>query len=194
MIELWFDGICEPQNPGGHGGFGMLVKRDGETIHQEAHYVGRWPTLSNNCTEYAGAIAALRYCLTNQITEATIYGDADMIIKQLEGKWRAHEGAYTPYYLEAMTLRQRVPGIKLKWIPREMNGEADELSRLSVSRQPQIITFELDATLDTSPAKLTPRTAKQQRQLNRKRQRQQQQREATRDEMMDLFMQHTADI
>lgn len=188
MIELWFDGICEPTNPGGNGGFGMLVKQDGETIHTEAHYVGRWPTLSNNCTEYAGAIAALRYLLANNITQATIYGDADMIIKQLNGKWKARLGAYTPYFREAMALRQRLPDVILKWIPREMNTEADELSRLSVSRQPLIVTFELDATLDTSHITLAPLKKTQLRRLAREK------REAVTDEMMDLFMHHTADL
>ena len=29
MIEGWFDGVCEPKNPGGHAAWGALVKRDG---------------------------------------------------------------------------------------------------------------------------------------------------------------------
>ncbi len=150
MIEIWFDGIVNPVNPGGHGGFGMLVKRDGETIHREAQYVGCWPSLSNNCTEFAGAIAALRYLLREKITEATVYGDADMIVKQLNGRWQAKGGAYFPYYAEAIILRRQLPDVKMIWIPREMNTEADELSWEAISRQPLIVSFELDKTLDTS--------------------------------------------
>ena len=186
MIELWFDGIVEPTNPGGHGGFGMLVKEDGTLIHQEAHYVGQWPALSNNCTEHAGAIAALRYCLKHNITKATIYGDADMIVRQLNGQWKAREGEYVPYYREGRALRLLLPNVQIKWIPREMNTEADELSRVSVARLPRIVTFALDETLDTSHIVLTPRKKP-------RGQRRKERRAAVNDEMLDLFMQKTAD-
>lgn len=151
MIELWFDGAVEPMNPGGHGGYGMLVRRDGKTVYSEAVYVGRWPSLSNNCTEYCGAIGALRYLIREGITAATVYGDADLIINQLNGKWRAKSGAYLPYYQEAYALRQRVPAVKFIWIPRERNDAADTLSKESVTRYPHVIGFQLDPSVEILP-------------------------------------------
>lgn len=169
----------------------MLVKQDGQTIHREAHYIGRWPALSNNVCEHAGAIASLRWCLKNNVTQATIYGDADMIIKQLNGKWRAREGEYIPYFKEGRALRLQLPDVQLVWIPREMNDEADALSRISVGRLPLIVTFELDPTVDTSAVVITPLKESQQR--RREERKKKHQRRHVTDEMMDLFMMKTAD-
>lgn len=151
MIEVWFDGAVEPMNPGGHGGYGMLVRRDGQTIYSEAVYVGRWPSLSNNCTEYCGAIGALRYLIREGATQATVYGDADIIINQLNEKWRAKAGAYLPYYREAYALRQQVPAVKFIWIPRERNDAADTLSKEAVTRKPRVVGFQLNPLIETVP-------------------------------------------
>lgn len=158
MIEIWFDGAVMPMNPGGHGGYGLVVRRDHQVVLLDAVYVGRWPALSNNCTEYCGAIAALRYLIREGITEATVYGDADLIINQLNGRWRAKSGAYFPYYQEAYSLRQQVPFVKFMWIPREQNGAADELSKEAVTRRPCVVGFQLDSSVPIiAPPKIPKR-------------------------------------
>lgn len=138
MIEAWFDGACWP-NPG-HGAYGAVIKRDGAIIHSVSEYSGSY--VSNNCTEYQGLTAILKYFLENGIDEATIYGDADMIVKQMNGVWKAGRltkkelkgkvpikpRLYLPYYQEAITLRRQLPKVQIIWIRRELNTEADELS------------------------------------------------------------------
>lgn len=142
-FSAYFDGAVQPHNPGGHGGYGLIVYNGQRVVHSESVYVGRWPSLSNNCTEYAGAIAALRYFLKHDISEGTIYGDADMIVQQLNGSWRVKSGAYVPYYHEAYALRVQVPAVAIKWIPREQNGDADTLSKRAVTSLPRVIGFQL---------------------------------------------------
>jgi ribonuclease HI len=187
MIKIWFDGAVAPINPGGHGGYGMLVKSDGQILHKEAIYVGRWPTISQNVTEYAGAIAALRYLLREGITEAKVHGDATLIINQLNGDWRIKVGAYVPYAKEANVLRRRLPDVRFIWIPRELNREADDLSQRAVWDEPRVIGFQLDPEIDTTDVIVGAR--KPPRGKRRK-----QERQAITNEMMDLFMQKTADI
>lgn len=145
MIECFFDGAVQPHNPGGHGGYGMLIRRDQQTIYSEAVYIGHWAELSNNVAEYAGAISVLRYLLREEITEGRIFGDALLVVQQLNGKWRAKAGAYLPYYCEAYALRVRLPNVKVEWIPREMNGAADDLSQVGVRKT--VIGFSLDSTI-----------------------------------------------
>lgn len=147
MIECFFDGAVYPHNPGGHGGYGMLIRKDQQTIYSEAVYIGHWSELSNNVAEYAGAISVLRYLLKEEITEARICGDADLVVQQLNGKWKAKSGAYLPYYREAYALRVRLPNVNLEWIPREMNYAADELSQIAVRKR--VVGFALDATIET---------------------------------------------
>lgn len=145
MIECFFDGAVIPHNPSGHGGFGILIRKDHQTIYSEAVYIGRWATLSNNCAEYAGCISVLRYLLREGITEAIIYGDADLVIKQMNGEWKAKSGAYLPYYVEAYALRVQLPNVKLEWIPREMNCGADDLSKIGAGKR--VIGFNLDKSV-----------------------------------------------
>ena len=32
LIECWFDGACEPKNPGGYASYGVIVKVDGRKV------------------------------------------------------------------------------------------------------------------------------------------------------------------
>lgn len=136
-IECWFDGSTEPVNPGGHTSYGALVKRDDRVILSESGYVGVGPEMSNNVGEYAGVIAVLKFLIREKISEAIIFGDSKLVIKQLSGKWKAKQGLYIPYYREAIQLCHQLPKIKLQWIPREQNGHADYLSRRPIKTAPQ---------------------------------------------------------
>jgi ribonuclease HI len=79
--------------------------------------------------EYSGAIHLLRYFQRERVTLATVYGDSLLVIKQLNGAWRAKAGAYLPFYHEAIKLRRSLPDVRLVWTNRENNSEADELSK-----------------------------------------------------------------
>jgi len=59
MIEAWFDGACEPTNPGGHTACASLVRIDGQIVHQSARYIGFGPMMSNNVAEYCSVIDAI---------------------------------------------------------------------------------------------------------------------------------------
>lgn len=127
-VRAWFDGSCWP-NPGGYAGCGAIVKRDDRIIFSASEYLGHGPHLSNNVAEYAGIIAVLRFLLRERVQWATVYGDSQMVIKQLLGAQRASRGLYLPYYETARDLLDKLPGVRLKWISRGNNGEADALSR-----------------------------------------------------------------
>lgn len=129
MIEGWFDGCCEPKNPGGHAAYGILIKVNGEITMAIGEYVGFGPTISNNVAEYAGVSCVLRE-VAKLDDFAIIRGDSKLVINQLGGKWKIHGGLYVPFYQEAKKLLAPVKGrVKFQWIPREQNDECDELSK-----------------------------------------------------------------
>jgi ribonuclease HI len=140
-IEGWFDGCTEPINPGGHASWGALIKIDGETVWQASAYVGHGPTMSNNVAEYSGAIACMRQILgldpygklKSSNLVITLRGDSMLVIKQLSGEWRVKRGLYVPYYQQAVRLRAQLPQMRLEWIPRNLNAEADLLSKRELS-------------------------------------------------------------
>lgn len=130
-VEVWYDGAVEPVNPGGHGSFGALIKVNGEKIWEASIYIGHGPTISNNVAEYSGMIGVLEKLIELGLRERGILvrGDNMMTIMQMAGLWRAKRGLYIPYYLKCKDLVSRFPHIHFEWIPREQNGEADELSK-----------------------------------------------------------------
>ena len=84
--------------------------------------------MSNNVAEYAGICAVMEFLIENQIQQAVIYGDSKLVVKQLNRKWKARGGLYFETYKRALLLRDQLPNVIIKWIPREMNTEADSLA------------------------------------------------------------------
>ena len=84
--------------------------------------------MSNNVGEYAGAIAALKWLLENNISEALIRGDSKMVVRQLSGRMKARKGAYLPFYREARELKEKLPRVRFEHIRREKNSHADWLA------------------------------------------------------------------
>lgn len=134
-IEAWFDGVCEPRNPGGHAAWGIRICVDGEEIHTEGGYVGCSTEMSNNVAEYCGVCAVMRWVCASGLTGAlTIRGDSKLVISQLSKRWRVNGGLYYPYYLKAVdllgTLRRKI-GVEVvfQWIPRQQNSDCDYYSK-----------------------------------------------------------------
>jgi len=133
--EAWFDGAIEPVNPGGHASYGATVKRDGITVHTESGYVGQGSHLSNNCAEYAGASAVLRFLLKAGATgPVTVRGDSQWIMRQLNRgtKVKRTDVLYAPFNHEAIELLRQLrkqAQVTCTWIPREQNEECDRLSK-----------------------------------------------------------------
>jgi ribonuclease HI len=134
-IRCWFDGGCGPRNPGGHATYGAVVKdSNGKRIFADSGYLGVGPQMSNNVAEYAGICAVMEFLISNNIQQATIYGDSKLVVKQLNRKWKARGGLYFETYKRAIVLRDKLPNVIIKWIPREMNAEADSLAARSMPR------------------------------------------------------------
>jgi ribonuclease HI len=137
-IEAYFDGACEPKNPGGHASWGAVVYLNGGEVWARSGYVGHGPTMSNNVAEYSGLIALLEHLtgstlfavITCQVP-VTIRGDSKLVVMQMKGLWHVKRGLYTPYYRQAVLLARAFAdgALKFEWVPREQNERADELSK-----------------------------------------------------------------
>jgi ribonuclease HI len=129
MIEAWFDGCCEPKNPGGHAAFGILLKVDGKTIVARGGYVGYGPEMSNNVAEFSAFIALMKE-IAKIPGPALVRGDSKLVIYTLTGKYKAKQGLYIPYFLNArQAFEPERDRVGLEWIGREQNDECDKLSK-----------------------------------------------------------------
>jgi hypothetical protein len=54
--------------------------------------------------------------------------DSRMVVQQLNGDIKAKSGVYVPLFREAR-LRAQLPDVRLVWISRGINNEADRLSK-----------------------------------------------------------------
>lgn len=131
----YFDGACEPVNPGGTAAYGAVIMQDrqhiwacSELFHPQQ---GKEDQTTNNVAEYCGLIAVLEYLshIGAQHEPIMIYGDSKLVIYQMFGTWNIKDGYYVPYALKAKELRQSFSNLSGQWIKREMNTVADELSK-----------------------------------------------------------------
>ena len=138
MIVVYVDGLCEPVNPGGIATYGFIIKdeTDGRTVARRSGLVGRGPEMSNNVAEYAALVEALQTLVTQGKTgeKIEVRGDSKLVINQMSGNWKFHQGLYGDKYRKAKVLTVQFPQISFKWVPREENEEADSLTREAYDR------------------------------------------------------------
>lgn len=147
MIKVYFDGCCEPVNPGGTAAYGVVIF-DGEKRIYEASKVfvpvkGKELETSNNVAEYSAFLDALDWLAKNILNRKPIevYGDSKLVICQMFGDgerkgmfWKIKKGFYKPLALRARTMLVNFPQMKGQWIPREENSIADELSKAELHK------------------------------------------------------------
>jgi ribonuclease HI len=135
----YFDGLCEPKNPGGVATYGLVVKRNGETIHQDAGlaYAKPWTNeASNNVAEYSAIIHGLEWLKKNNLQKAPIImrGDSRLIINQLNKTFKVKAKRIQELHAKASKLLSEFKNLRLEWVDRSQNKEADLLSRVAYRR------------------------------------------------------------
>lgn len=132
----YFDGSCEPINPGGVGKFGWAILGDGGIEHAGHGTCGFGKGMTNNIAEYHGLINILKEIDYLQMSDEIdcVYGDSLMVVNMATGKWgkknpHKHAPHLLPLCLEARELVEKL-GITVEWISREENTVADYYSKL----------------------------------------------------------------
>lgn len=135
-VTVWFDGACEPRNPGGHGTYGIVIEDDdGTTLATDRGYIGEGDGVTNNVAEYTGLIEALEYVSDrNPDAHVTVHGDSQLAIRQMTGRYRVRSDRLRPLWQKAQTLARDL-NVSFEWIPREQNEHADSLSRREYHEQ-----------------------------------------------------------
>lgn len=131
VMRGYFDGLCEPVNPGGVATYGYVVYRGSVRLVSGYGVVGAGmlgDDTSNNVAEYYGLIKLLEKLVELGVRTAEVYGDSQLVINQINGVFRVRSSRLKPLYERAIELLNAIESAKVVWIPREMNTEADRLS------------------------------------------------------------------
>lgn len=132
---IHFDGACElnptngRRNPGGIATYGWLIKQGGRHLAHGYGEAARGEGSSNNVAEYTALIKALQAArdlgILDQIT--VVQGDSQLVVNQVNGLWNCNKEHLFELRKQARALLPSL--VRLRWVPREQNEEADELSK-----------------------------------------------------------------
>jgi ribonuclease HI len=125
LATLHFDGASRG-NPGPSGA-GALLRFEASPRAEIAHPLPFDAT--NNVAEYAGLILGLRAALDAGVGELHVFGDSELVVRQVAGQYRVTKLHLVPLHAEALRLRRLLGRVRIASIPREQNAEADALSQ-----------------------------------------------------------------
>lgn len=137
---LNFDGATEPCNPGGISTFGFVLK-EGEKVVLKGKGIAAEPGTpgsTNNVSEYTALLKGIEACksVLKPGDKVTFMGDSQLVIRQVAGQYAVNAPTLIPLYrkaaIEVANFRNSGIPVGLQWIPRELNGEADQLSKEAI--------------------------------------------------------------
>lgn len=107
-------------NPG--RGYGSYRLRLGDGDWAPAVRLEHGPQITNNEAEYRtliGALEALAALLPDPATTALeVFGDSQLVLKQLDGKWKVRAGNLVADHARARALLAKFGPVHLTWQPR----------------------------------------------------------------------------
>jgi ribonuclease HI len=127
--RAWFDGAARG-NPG-DAGFGLVVEAD-EAVEEIAGFLGR---ATNNVAEYTGLLAALAWARLHGVEELALFGDSELVVRQLQGTYKVKAPHLRPLFLRALALRRGIPRLRIEHVPRAENRRADLLSNRAIDER-----------------------------------------------------------
>ncbi len=90
---------------------------------------------TNNQAEYQGAIAAVEAALDLGASAVELRMDSELIVRQLEGRYRVRNLKLRPLFEQLQALRGRFQRFAVRHVPREDNRVADRLANDALDRE-----------------------------------------------------------
>ena len=118
-----FDGGADP-NPGkGYGSF-HISSPTGRELLERRDYSGSERPMTNNQAEYRTLIEALRFLQQKlgdraPVEHVCVDGDSQLVINQVQGKWKVRQEELKPLRNEAATLGSGFGSISYRWHRRD---------------------------------------------------------------------------
>ena len=123
MYIIYCDGASR-SNPG-EASYGVSINLNNKEIDTLKEYIG---IATNNVAEYRGLIAALEYCVKNNINDVEIYLYSLLVVQQVNKEFKVKSKKLGDLYSYSLTLIEKIKNINVIHIRREYNKRADELA------------------------------------------------------------------
>ena len=128
-FKLFTDGASQLDK--NNAGIGGLLKSGDETIFSFAQNVG---DCTNNEAEYLALIAGINLCIENQISNISIFADSELVVKQINGDYKVKNERMSALHKKTHELLSKFNSWEIKHVLRELNVEADELSKQGLAK------------------------------------------------------------
>ena len=119
-------------NPG-PAGYGVRIENATGDLEHELHAPIGMAT--NNVAEYRGLIAALSYLAEHGYDDALIRSDSQLLVRQMQGRYRVRHPGLLPLYRQAKALEAQFEQVTFEHVRRTENTEADRLSNVAMDAQ-----------------------------------------------------------
>jgi len=110
-------------NPG-PAAIGVVV-RDGDRVLEEAgETIGE---ATNNVAEYKALLRGIELARSHGATELELLGDSELVVRQVEGRYKVKNAGMKPLYQQVMKALREVDSWSIRHVRREQNAAADRL-------------------------------------------------------------------
>jgi ribonuclease HI len=113
----------QPGKMAGEAAIGVVLKAPLEEISEP---IG--PAKDHHVAEYRALIRGLEAAQTRGIVHLRVCLDSTLLVNQLNGKWNVKAEHLKPLHKQAVSLIRQFADLKITWVPRKANAEADALA------------------------------------------------------------------
>jgi probable phosphoglycerate mutase len=128
----WITAYCDGGSRGNPGpaGYGVYIEDEqGQKVDELYEFLG---IKTNNVAEYSGLLAALEFALEEGYARLRVVADSELMVKQMQGKYRVNSPDLRPLYDEAKRRVARLDGFRIEHVLRNKNKHADRLANLAM--------------------------------------------------------------
>jgi ribonuclease HI len=116
-------------NPG-PASYGVVFRDpEGKIVLELAKNIGRE---TNNVAEYFALLAALDYALTHSIAALRIRSDSELLVRQMQGRYKVKSPDLKPLHERAAKLTRQLQYFAIEHVRRELNSDADALANVAL--------------------------------------------------------------
>ena len=116
-------------NPGDAAYGVRVISRGGD---EQAAFGGFLGTRTNNYAEYSGLLAALTWALEHNVDDLEVVSDSELMVKQMNGKYRVKSLKLKPLFEEARTMARQLERFRIRHVLRHENVDADRLANAAI--------------------------------------------------------------
>ncbi|HEV2438607.1 MAG TPA: ribonuclease HI family protein [bacterium] len=129
-VTICIDGASRG-NPG-DAAIGVLVLADHAMVREIAERIG---IATNNVAEYKALLRGLGEAAALGASTVHIQSDSELLVRQIEGKYKVRHAALIPLHREAMARLRQFDHVHIFHVPRTRNAGADGLANRALDEK-----------------------------------------------------------